>query len=288
MAKLDLSKYVTVQDRIDYFWEQHPEGQIITELACSADNNAWIRFKASVFKSRDSVRPDATGYSQEERDYEQAVSKTGAKYDTVNSTSWEENCETSAIGRALANMGYATTVDRPSFEEMTKVMRAKVEGNTTLRTIENQVVESLTKANTQALKDKFPAPGATPAPAVETTNQRADPTTGEMMTLPNAVARTPTSWTEYVWDAGEEKAIVDEIAGYGTNLTAWKTGIFNAMKEKDEARKEGLWGFLMGGAPDLETLNKLLKAAKDTKSDTQRTVDAYTDRLNELTTEVPF
>ena len=36
-----------------------------------------------------------------------------------------ENCETSAIGRALANAGYAPKGKRPSREEMSKVVAAK-------------------------------------------------------------------------------------------------------------------------------------------------------------------
>jgi hypothetical protein len=38
-----------------------------------------------------------------------------------------ENCETSAIGRALANAGYAPKGKRPSREEMTKVVREPVD-----------------------------------------------------------------------------------------------------------------------------------------------------------------
>jgi hypothetical protein len=37
-----------------------------------------------------------------------------------------ENCETSAIGRALANAGYAAKGKRPSREEMIKVTKAKM------------------------------------------------------------------------------------------------------------------------------------------------------------------
>jgi hypothetical protein len=51
-----------------------------------------------------------TGYAEE------TVSTRG-----VNSTSALENCETSAIGRALANAGYVTKGKRPSREEMSKV-----------------------------------------------------------------------------------------------------------------------------------------------------------------------
>jgi hypothetical protein len=41
----------------------------------------------------------------------------------VNATSALENCETSAIGRALANAGYATKGKRASREEMGKVAK---------------------------------------------------------------------------------------------------------------------------------------------------------------------
>jgi len=58
--------------------------------------------------------PTATGYAHEIR------SDRG-----VNATSFVENCETSAIGRALANCGYATHGKRPSREEMSKVSRAE-------------------------------------------------------------------------------------------------------------------------------------------------------------------
>jgi hypothetical protein len=46
---------------------------------------------------------------------------TRKQYETVNYTSWTENCEESAIGRALDNAGYASS---PSREEMQKVERA--------------------------------------------------------------------------------------------------------------------------------------------------------------------
>jgi hypothetical protein len=53
----------------------------------------------------------ATGYAEE------TVTSRG-----VNQTSALENCETSAIGRALANAGYAPKGKRPSREEMSKVV----------------------------------------------------------------------------------------------------------------------------------------------------------------------
>ena len=44
----------------------------------------------------------------------------------ANQTSWLENCETSAVGRALANYGYSGNL-RPSREEMKKVQKHEQE-----------------------------------------------------------------------------------------------------------------------------------------------------------------
>jgi hypothetical protein len=67
--------------------------------------------KAYLFKNAEDGVAWATGYAEE------TVTSRG-----VNQTSALENCETSAIGRALANAGYAPKGKRPSREEMTKVV----------------------------------------------------------------------------------------------------------------------------------------------------------------------
>jgi hypothetical protein len=53
----------------------------------------------------------------------------------VNRTSHLENCESSAVGRALANLGYATDAKRPSRSEMLKVARTREEHETLLEYI---------------------------------------------------------------------------------------------------------------------------------------------------------
>lgn len=112
MPQFDPNTYVDVQERINRFWLEHKDGAITTELAYARDFDNVV-ILASVFKHKDDAKPSATGIAGEERgkDY-----KAGANF-----TSWHENAETSAIGRALANMGYATSrEDRPSRQEMTK------------------------------------------------------------------------------------------------------------------------------------------------------------------------
>jgi hypothetical protein len=66
--------------------------------------------KAAIYRTEVDAQAWTTGFAEE------TVSTRG-----VNSTSALENCETSAIGRALANAGYASKGKRPSREEMSKV-----------------------------------------------------------------------------------------------------------------------------------------------------------------------
>lgn len=113
MAGFDLNSYVDVQTRITRFWADHPDGAIRTMLASNPDDFKTCRYRADVYVNRDNPHPDATGYAFE-------IAGSGM----ANKTSHEENCETSAIGRALANLGYATSQkDRPSRQEMGKVER---------------------------------------------------------------------------------------------------------------------------------------------------------------------
>lgn len=115
MANFDLNSYVDVQERINRFRDEYPEGAIITEIAYARDYDSVV-VKAKVYRNLSDPRPASTGIAGEERG---ADSRAKANF-----TSWHENCETSAIGRALVNLGYAkTTKDRPSRQEMDKVVR---------------------------------------------------------------------------------------------------------------------------------------------------------------------
>lgn len=110
MPNFNLADYVDVQTRITRFWEEYPDGAIRTALASDPGDFTTCRYRAEVYKHRDNPHPDATGYAFE-------IAGSGM----ANKTSHEENCETSALGRALANMGYATSgKDRPSRQEMSK------------------------------------------------------------------------------------------------------------------------------------------------------------------------
>ena len=113
MAGFNLSDYEPVEERLHRAHQANPDLRVITELVAHDDKNVIV--KASVFKTGDDLehaRPWATGYAQE------AIGSTN-----ITRTSWLEVCETSAIGRALANAGYAPKGARASREEMQKASR---------------------------------------------------------------------------------------------------------------------------------------------------------------------
>lgn len=106
----NLNDYETVEDRLARFWADHPAGRIATNMM-NYDGDGCI-FRAEIYFDASQLTPTATGYAEEIR---------GSS--PVNKTAFVENCETSAIGRALANCGYSTHGKRPSREEMSKVSR---------------------------------------------------------------------------------------------------------------------------------------------------------------------
>ena len=109
----NLADYEPVEVRLEKFIKDYPSFRIATELEVVEATRYIV--KAYLFKDASDGVAWATGYAEE------TVSSRG-----VNQTSALENCETSAIGRALANAGYAPKGKRPSREEMSKVVATKV------------------------------------------------------------------------------------------------------------------------------------------------------------------
>lgn len=108
LKTVTLENYEPVAVRLDRWLKEHPNTQVITEMLTEPGADICV-MKATLIVDNVLI---ATGHAEEVR---------GAG--NVNRTSHVENCETSSIGRCLANAGAAgsSLEGRPSREEMTKV-----------------------------------------------------------------------------------------------------------------------------------------------------------------------
>lgn len=138
--KFNLEDYETVEERIKRFYEANPDGRITTEEVTSEGDRGrglWV-VKASLFLTDGDQANNlakATGYAFE-------VDGSGM----ANKTSALENCETSAIGRALANANFSGN-KRSSREEMEKVKRGVVPSTNW----ENKIANIKSKAEAREL-----------------------------------------------------------------------------------------------------------------------------------------
>lgn len=100
-------EYAEVNQRIKAFRMVYPEGKIMTSLISC--NDGVCVFKASVYG--DDNTPLGTGHAYE---------KESSSF--INKTSYIENCETSAVGRALGMAGFGIDTSVCSAEELTNAI----------------------------------------------------------------------------------------------------------------------------------------------------------------------
>ena len=104
-------EYTEVKDRIVELLRRFPDAMIETQVIWNSADFTAVTIGATVYPDKAQEGYYFTGIAYEERGQ------------GVNSDAWVENCETSAIGRALANMNIGVNGTRPSAEEMKKVQK---------------------------------------------------------------------------------------------------------------------------------------------------------------------
>ena len=144
MSYLNLKEYEPVENRIRAFWQKYPDGRLITDLQRveRADGRVeWI-CKSEAYTNQSDSRPQATGFATEIE---------GSSF--INRSNASENCETSSIGRCLANLGFATKGKRPSREEMQKTLQNKTTQNKTAqdKTLPHNVLQNEKKPITESI-----------------------------------------------------------------------------------------------------------------------------------------
>ena len=104
--------YVEVKERVKEFHKLHPNGSIVTEIF--RDENEKVIMKATVTPDVKVPERFFTGTAYE---------KESNKGSFVNGTSYIENCETSAVGRAMGFLGIGIDAAIASLDEVQKVSK---------------------------------------------------------------------------------------------------------------------------------------------------------------------
>jgi len=103
-TKIKGKDYIEVNERLKYFRDKYGEDWALVSEIISHDDDVIV-MKASIVDPQNVVI--ATGHAHE---------KEGSNY--INKTSYVENCETSAWGRALANFGIGIDTSVASADEV--------------------------------------------------------------------------------------------------------------------------------------------------------------------------
>lgn len=106
-GEIQSKDYAEVNQRIKAFRMCHPNGTITTEII--SIENGVVLMKASVYDEDGKVLGSGYAYEKENSTF-------------INQTSYIENCETSAVGRALGMCGFGIDTSVASYEEVSNAM----------------------------------------------------------------------------------------------------------------------------------------------------------------------
>lgn len=123
-------QYAEVNQRIKAFRMCYPEGYIITELISNEDGVCVMSAEVGFYKDGHTyILGTGTAYERESSSY-------------INKTSYIENCETSAVGRALGMAGFGIDTSVASFEEVSNAI-AQQEANKKITQVHAKALANL-------------------------------------------------------------------------------------------------------------------------------------------------
>src|ERR1700760_2957941 len=105
-------EYITVHERIEKFYSKWPQGRILTSIVEHNAETGFVLVRAEVYRDPEDTLPAATGHAYELR-----------SAGHVQQGSYVEVGETSAVGRALALLGFEVRRGVASREEVERGAR---------------------------------------------------------------------------------------------------------------------------------------------------------------------
>lgn len=126
--------YAEVPQRIKAFRMLYPEGLIETQLVSCEDGMCVMRATVGYYKEDGTVVVLGTGTAYERENAS-----------NINKTSYIENCETSAVGRALGMAGFGIDVSVASAEEVQTAIMQQEELNAKIDATKAEALSMLIK-----------------------------------------------------------------------------------------------------------------------------------------------
>ncbi len=134
--------YAEVNQRIKAFRMVYPTGTIETEM--SSNENGVVIFRANVYDNEDRLLATGTAYEKENSTF-------------INKTSYIENCETSAIGRALGIAGFGIDTSVASAEEVQNAINNQEVNDKPKTSKKTSKVVMIQNTQKEMIKNKFTA-----------------------------------------------------------------------------------------------------------------------------------
>tara|TARA_R100000988_G_scaffold98902_1_gene67411 strand:- start:235 stop:741 length:507 start_codon:yes stop_codon:yes gene_type:complete len=138
-------EYVEVNERLKFFRSNYKNWCLTSDVVELTDDRCVI--KATIFDDNGNIR--ATGHAYE---------KEGSSF--INKTSFVENCETSAWGRALANLGIGLDTSVASYEEVANAVTQQADAPKAKPKLDedkfNNMLKAIEAGKGDAVKAKMP------------------------------------------------------------------------------------------------------------------------------------